>query len=214
MSLIGLMIGMLLSVISVLAAMTMYHTLVDVAVDTKIDASHDGELATAMLTVQLELQNAGYGIDDAKAAKHLAIEDGNKLYWRYQIAGNSGDYTCRRLEYFSDATTAELRLSGMNGCTLTRGLTPTTPTALPEFAIAANEWPLLATLASFTLTDTVEKPVIEFSADSVVCFPYGRNAVTAHSQVTISAQSAANRANTAGAVIPNTDYVFCLPNLT
>jgi len=58
-SLISLMVGLLLSMIGILAGLTLYKNIVQTTVQTRSDAVQDGQIASALLTLQLELQSAG-----------------------------------------------------------------------------------------------------------------------------------------------------------
>lgn len=194
MSLVGLMIGMLLSTLGLLAATNMYHSMVEVAIDTKIDAQHDGQLASAMLTVQLELQNAGFGIESAATADHLQVTDTNILDWRSQLV--AGVYTCRRLIYINDS----LLLQDGSNCG-----------AGPNFA--GVNWSTLATLAVFNSANTSGAPEISFEANTEECYPFGRTtSAVQRGRVTILAESAASRATNGNIAL--SEYKFCLPNLT
>lgn len=202
MSLIGLMIGMLLSIVTVLAAMSMYKSLVSTAIDTKADASHDGQLASAMLTLQLELQSAGFGIDNAAVANHLVDADAQQsLYWRSQTTPTSGLYQCKGVRYVTTAAESTLTLVQSAGCNDTDGL-------------ASLIWTDQAVLARFVVNAGVNlaAPIITFDATTATCFPFGQGEADVYGVVNITAQSAASRA-TGNAVAAN-NYSFCLPNLT
>lgn len=202
MSLVGLMIGMLLSIVTVLAAMSMYKSLVSTAIDTKADASHDGQLASAMLTLQLELQSAGFGIDNAAVANHLVDADAQQsLYWRSQEAPASGTYRCKGIQYVTTATESTLTLVQSAGCNDTDALT-------------SLVWADQAVLARFVVNAGVNlaAPIITFDATTATCFPFGQGEADVYGVVNITAQSAASRA-TGNAVAAN-NYSFCLPNLT
>jgi Tfp pilus assembly protein PilW len=189
MSLMGLLVGMLLSVLSILAAMTMYHNMVDVAIDTRQAAQHDAQLATAMQTIQLELQSAGYGITDAQANSELsASNDKQNLYWRYRDTATSSTYTCRGVQYGGGT----LALVKKTQCA-----------TLAE----TGSWDLVQVLATF-----VNPPAITFTTNTASCFPYGRTTAAVHGLVTIEAQSAALLAG--GVNINMNTYTFCLPNLS
>jgi Tfp pilus assembly protein PilW len=189
MSLMGLLVGMLLSVLSILAAMTMYHNMVDVAIDTRQAAQHDAQLATAMQTIQLELQSAGYGITDAQANSELsASNDKQNLYWRYRDTSTSVTYTCRGVQY-GGGTLALVKKSECG--------------SLAE----SGSWDLVQVLAKF-----VNPPAITFKTDKASCFPYGRTTAAVHGLVTIEAQSAALLAG--GVDIDMNVYDICLPNLS
>lgn len=215
MSLIGLMIGMLLSIVSVLAAMSMYHSLVDAAIDTKIDASHDAQLASAMLTIQLELQGAGAYIDDLDNDDSLMLI-GGALYWRHRT-DNTGDVDnvkCKRLKYADNKLT--LNTLVYPDCKITT-------------AIEGRDYDTAqAALSVQVLADFVaEAPTITLSLNQEkACWPYGHAQNIAadhlHREVTIEAQSAASRAtggtndsaaDTANSRVTMSVYNFCIANM-
>lgn len=202
-SMIGLMIGMLLSIITVLAAMSMYKTLVSTAIDTKLDTQHDGRLASAMLTLQLELQSAGYGIENATVAEHLVDADAQQsLYWRSQTTPASGVYECKGVKYSATADESILTLVQSAGCN-------------DSDALGGLDWSVGAVvLARFPINANLGlvAPVITFDATTGTCFPFGQGEAAVYGIVNISAQTAASRA-TANA-IPPANYSFCLPNLS
>lgn len=63
-TLISLMIGTVFSMLTILAMLALYKNLIQVSVEAIQDANHDGGLASAMLTAQLELQSAGFGMSE------------------------------------------------------------------------------------------------------------------------------------------------------
>lgn len=62
-TLISTMIGLLLGLFAVLSVMTLYKTQVDQTKQTRTNASIDGQVASALLVVQLEVQQAGFGVE-------------------------------------------------------------------------------------------------------------------------------------------------------
>lgn len=210
-SLVGLMIGMLLSVLTLLAAMTMYQGLVDTAIETKVDAKHDAEIASAMLTMQLELHNAGYFIDDADSAQLFKDPDANveAIYWRYnQVpstdANYDNSYICNRLIFENDRRLI-FNTSRNPECKAVSDLDNESTMFWEE---------------SHTLTDFFAVTAVEFRVDdNVACWPFGRDVgANNHRQVSIIIQSAASRA-TGGTEVEAADtitastYAFCTPNM-
>lgn len=64
-SLVSTMIGLLLGVLSILAMMMLYRTLVHQSVVTNIYVKEDTETQSALLSAQMQMQKAGYGIEAA-----------------------------------------------------------------------------------------------------------------------------------------------------
>lgn len=57
------MIGMTLSLISILAMLALYKNMVGISVRSIQDAQQDGQVSAGFLTAQLEMRNAGFGMD-------------------------------------------------------------------------------------------------------------------------------------------------------
>lgn len=62
-SLMSTMVGLLLAIFSVLAVMALFRTLVLNTVDAKDNAAQDTVVSSGMLTAQMEIQKAGFGIE-------------------------------------------------------------------------------------------------------------------------------------------------------
>lgn len=203
------MVGLLLAMISILAGMLLYRNVVHTTIQTRSDALQDGQIASAMLTLQLEIQSAGYGIVKDPAKSHVALSgDGRIVYWRY--AANQ----CRafRIQDSVDGNRRELQLLKMkNGCneidvitTLNWADTNVDVTRLAEFRKTAA---VGLELPAFTLALAPQQ-----------CFPYGMGTKENHPLLTITAENAAitaKRTENAAAAAPNAPfrYDFCLANL-
>jgi Tfp pilus assembly protein PilW len=217
MSLISLMIGMLISMIGVLAGFTLYQNMVKVTLQTRADAAQDGQLASAMLSLQLELQSAGWGIDQAaKPGPHLILVAGppQTLYWRYQETSlptpapvckgfriiDSENDTLRHLEL--------LTLSNPASCTLDADLTT-----------LAGDWVASSVLAEFrksNATAATSLPVITITSGTSSCFPYGLGVAGNYRMVTVTADGAVRRAaidSSAAPTVAPSVYSFCIPNI-
>ncbi len=64
-TLISTMIGLLLGLLAVLSVMTLYKTQVNQTLQTRINTSIDAQVASALLVTQLEMQQAGFGVESA-----------------------------------------------------------------------------------------------------------------------------------------------------
>lgn len=64
-TLISTMIGLLLGLFAVLSVMTLYKTQVSQTVQTRTNTSLDGQVASALMVTQLEMQLAGFGVEAA-----------------------------------------------------------------------------------------------------------------------------------------------------
>ncbi len=210
MTLISLMVGLLLSMIGILAAMTLYKNLVHASVEARADAAQDGQLASAMLSLQLEVQSAGYGITSDEPGTHLQLVAGppQTLYWRYRAATNATVYVCHgfRIEDSENNTRRQLQLLSLSAasCNASADLSSLqgwTSNAVAEFRTSAAA----PSLPAITITKTIQK-----------CFPYGMGEAADHQMVTITADNAARRAAVdSSTAMPNAPivYNFCIPNL-
>ncbi|HTF96770.1 MAG TPA: hypothetical protein VL995_11605 [Cellvibrio sp.] len=212
-TLISLMVGLLLAMISILAGMMLYKNIVQTTVQTRSDALQDGQIASAMLTLQLELQSAGYGIPKDPTKTHIQLVGDHTIYWRF----SDGTNQCRRFQIFTsqDGNARQLTLTKLKAglCNLTD--------ALPSFDWSDPDDAELNVLAEFRKSDAtaVNLPaIISTLTLGQACFPYGMGAKENHPLVTITAENAAiTVAKTADAAAtgPNAPfrYDFCLSNL-
>lgn len=87
------MVGLLLSVVGALSLLMLYRSIVGQTVQSRQLAAQDGGYATATLTAQMELQNAGYGIGSsgARAAANadLVVLAGARYGADGRISGNA-----------------------------------------------------------------------------------------------------------------------------
>lgn len=211
-TLISLLVGLFISMLCILGSLTLYKNLIQVATESKIDTLHDGQLAAAMLTMQLELQSAGYGIENAgvnDVVKHR-VSGGTantiELLWRF----NDGTVQCRGLK--EDAVTDSetglvyrvLNLRQVSsGCNTTTNLTSMT---WENHAVLA-QWPVVAGLKPYIDTHGT---LLDFDVAPVACSPFGAMDQQPHLRAQISAPSSAVLNGVPDAQV--TRYDFCLPN--
>lgn len=225
MSLISLMIGILISMIGILAGFLLYQNMVKVTLQTRADATQDGQLASAMLSLQLQLQSAGFGIDKAaNPGPHLALVSGppQALYWRYlNDPTDSNSAVCagfrvEDVDFVVDGTTETKRQLEL--------LSPETPASCTLAATLdglPGGWKVTSILAQFRKSQQAlaitSFPVVTITQDISQCFPYGLGQAANYRTVTISVDGAARRAaidagNATPAIAPSV-YSFCLPNI-
>jgi hypothetical protein len=218
MSLVSLMIGILISMIGILAGMMLYQNMVKVSIQARTDAAQDGQLASAMLSLQLELQSAGFGIDlEADAGPHWALSnaDPQTLYWRYQDTSVAPSITvCKafRIQDVEANVRRQLQLltpETAGSCTLNANL-----------AALAGGWKIETVLAEFraSAAAAAQLPVITLASAVRNCFPYGLGQAASYRMISVSADGAARRAaidagDEAPAIAP-ISYDFCLPNIS
>ena len=77
-TLISMLVGLLIGVITVGSMLMLYRSLVIVAKDVNLQTARDGEAVAGALGAQLELQQAGFGVDGT-TAKDLVLLSGAKL---------------------------------------------------------------------------------------------------------------------------------------
>ena len=209
MTLVGLMVGLLLSMISILAAMMLYQNLVKVSIESRTDAAQDGQLASAMLSLQLELQSAGFGIAATDPGSHIQLVAGppQTLYWRYR---DGAGFACRgfRIEDIEDNTRRQLQFLTL----------PSASCNAAGVLSGLPNWAISSVLAEFRASDAASAglPAIAMSLAVQSCFPYGMGEAANHQMVTVTADNAARRAAAdEGAAAPNAalEYNFCLPNI-
>lgn len=230
-SLISLLIGLFISMLCILAGLTLYKNTLVLSTSSKIDAQHDGQIAAALLTLQLELQNAGYGA--APADGPHAVSDSLPmtfngaaitvplLAWRYS-SNLDTVFTCRgALEFPStDITTgityrnlALITLNTADGCTSNAALKPLgwlAASASDAKTTIIGRWPVFEELAVYL--QTAPQRLFTFGAlTAATCSPYGALISTEqHLQVTITAPSGATLNGASGAV--DHSGTFCLLN--
>jgi|GEM_PF-2833087 len=227
MSLISLMIGMLISMIGILAGIILYQNMVKVSLKSRVDAAQDGQLATAMLSLQLELQAAGFGIVLAdNPGPHWALVGGAAptLYWRYQdVSVTPAVVTCRGFRIVDTEADVHRQLQLLKPNTATNCTLAANLVALPGGWGTDPDDPdnPPVVLADFHATGmdgaTQSKlPVIALSSSVASCFPYGLGQANNYLMITVTADSAARRAAIDKGVAPTIApvvYDFCLPNI-
>lgn len=213
MTLVSLMVGMLLSIISILAGMMLFQNMARVSIESRADAAQNGQLSSAMLALQLELQSAGYGIDPEVPGTHLQrVVEGTTqtLYWRYRETNPAG-LICRafRIQDIENNTRRQLQFLAP--------VTAASCTADADLASLAGNWAIASVQAEFRTGATIGSlPLITLALAQRDCFPYGMGESATYQMVTVTADNAARRAAAdAGSVAPNAPivYDFCLPNL-
>jgi hypothetical protein len=90
-SLISMMVGLVISLLTIGAMLAIYKISIGISTNASQTALRDGQVSAALLAAQIELQQAGYGIE-ADAADILSISAGGRqVVWRYrsEIGGPS-----------------------------------------------------------------------------------------------------------------------------
>lgn len=212
-SLISMMVGLLISLITIAAMMTLYKTMVEVSSNASRSALRDGQVSAALLSAQMELQSAGFGVPaaDSLNSKLYVREAGKELVWRYKAELSASGYVC-----------SGLRL--VDG----EGLYRFSPKACDDAQAAtwkSNERRLLAGSAAFftpmqkdgSAFDSGEQEVGAMSlAPGYVfslkgerqCLPYMQQDFSASPTAAVGQQLALERSDASSHL-----FVACLPNL-
>lgn len=209
-SLISLMIGIFISMMCILASMTLYKHLISAATETKLGTIHDGQIASAMLTTQLEVQAAGFGIDDADNSHIQVVDGGNtqQVYWRYF---KSPDYICRGLN-------EDQEVDNNSGITYRRLTVIKADNCDAASALAGLNWQLQAVLGRWAQVGPVDtyitnnQTLFNFQLANDNCSPFGNSTDNNHYSLVITVPGTAFLNGANGVTLNN--YRYCLPNTT
>lgn len=224
-SLISLMVGMVISLIAVLGALALYRsTTQSLYGDGGLvrNSIQDGQLATGLLSAQIALQGAGYGIAGPSSGSHLllissavlntstgrldgsvvnlsgAAQSGNAIVWvqNPNLSANSSAYTC----------TALLSDSGIKAFYLLQSSTNCHP--------LASNWKTISWTSRALVEGQVMSKAIALSARNASnCWPYGA-VPEAISKLTAPAASVSVTLNYSSSVSGSSNtYTSCLANL-
>ncbi len=225
-SIISLMVGLLVSMLCILASLTLYKNLVGVAADTKMDAVHDGNISSAMLTIQKEVMAAGFGIVGAGindvVANPVAANGGTpasiELLWRY--IDDTG-VVCRGIrEYQDDRGGITYRIlraieaTAANGCSQNGNLINGMTWTLDDNNFI-GQWPLVGELQTYVATNNT---LFDFTVGTQNCAPYGSQNSASRYTVTARVPSALKLNNIDNAAmyaaVDDITYTYCLINTT
>lgn len=210
-SLISLLVGLFISMLCILTGLTLYKSTLRMSTDSKIDTQLDGQITSALLTLQLELQSAGYGVPGANASDVIkTTHNGNQvLAWRYH---NGTEFICRGVKEFETGTSPKYRnleLITADGCSENVDLATLdwAPTAIAKKTLIGR-WPVFGGLVGHI---TSNANLFTFSAPAFIsCSPYGALESAQHLQVAISAPSSAVLNGASNAV--SHSFTLCLLN--
>lgn len=223
-SLISMMIGVLISLFTIAGMMVLYKVMIDTSGNASRAALRDGQVSSALLAAQVELQQAGFGVPPGDAFDTKLAVAGKQVVWRYRTNLASSDYVCAGLRLVDDKD------DSANGCAAAgdgvdqRGLYFLPPKACAS-ASAPPAWScpdLLTTEAAFfqplnkdgTVMDGDMAEVggmslgeaIGFTQGSTACLPYMQQEDAGVPLDQVATVSLA----TAGAPL----FTACLPNIS
>ncbi|MCO8165719.1 hypothetical protein NJC38_26650 [Pseudomonas sp. 21LCFQ010] len=224
-NLISLMIGMTLSLISILAMLALYKNMVGISVRSIQDAQQDGQVSAGLLTAQLEMRNAGFGMDlpisnsivllkDAKLTGGTITSEtpydppnankGNALLWASKTSASPANVAnCAGLMVQGGQL---LHLKSAGTCTDIH-----------------SDWRTL-TWSSTILVKAPEQPSDDnnygnvqpsgfFKTESSKCWPYGKySESTLPDRLKVIMTASISAKDSTGSAIQSTSEV-CLPNL-
>lgn len=154
-TLIGMMVGLLISLLTIVAMVAIYKTSIGIAANASQTALRDGQVSAALLAAQIEMQQAGYGIDADAPGVVAVSEDGKQVLWRYRD-GSASDSRCAGLRLVTDTADASIPVMPAEAGSDLRGLywLPEKPCATvepaPTWGSDAEERPrLLASSSGF-----------------------------------------------------------------
>lgn len=207
-TLISLMVGLLISMLAILASLTLYKNLIAIAADSNIDTMHDGQLAASMLTIQMVLQNAGYGIENAATDNVVIREDSSTIDLLWRFKDDSDVIQCRGFTESEETEDgASFRILSLqtveSGCDDTADLTSMAWTSVAT----VGRWRIREALADYLAN--VTPTLLDFKITSVECSPYGAVIPAQHLNVTVSAPSSARLH---GGTATLNSYDYCLLN--
>jgi hypothetical protein len=220
MSLISLLIGLLISVLCILGSLTLYKNLIHVATESKLDSGHDGQLASAMLMVQLEVQSAGYGIDGAGVEhiiEHVPTAGESQLLWRFTTDGGT-TFQCRGLYEKPEEQGLYRNLSlikvdaGCNGAASLNTLTWNT--ANPVAVL--GKWRVVDDgVVDIGLDDYIADygTMFDFELTPTACNPYGANGAVTDNRILLTVTVPGSAYLQGAADMAATEYEYCLPNI-
>ncbi|KAA8733284.1 hypothetical protein F4V57_08645 [Acinetobacter qingfengensis] len=188
-TLTSLLIGLLIAMLCILAVLSLYRTVVHTGVDSRKAATHDTQLQSALTTVQMLLQNAGFGLDPSgshvnigtisfKNSSNVDVST-TALVWKNAGSSDGTSITCHGIADIAGSGERQLVLLSGSNCTSTSNLS----------AASWTQESILATLSDFS-SDSTNPVQVTFAKSNASCTPYGAGSVDTsvlHPNVTISA---------------------------
>ena len=154
-TLISMMVGLVISLLTIAAMLVLYKNMIESTGNASRSALRDGQVASALLAAQSELQEAGFGIpvEDSLGSRLTISSDGKQVAWRFKHELGQAD-RCAGLRLVDTA----------EGSSPARGLYRLPPKLCGSAAAATwadTEWQPVAAEAAFF--DPVQKDGSAFS---------------------------------------------------
>ena len=213
-SLISLMLGVTLSIFGMLVTTSM-HARHQAAVNSlEYSISHNRQLITALISIEKEVQSAGYGITMADQSNIITqttpatatTPAGHSLLWRYV---DNGTTVCRGLRergFFEDGIEhrALILISSPTDCNTT---TPLQNFLWDRLEGRLGQWEVRNELTDYINTN---ETLFTFNLTSATCSSPGQTQFGTHLIATVSAP---NTAELNGNAIPANNVTACLLNI-
>lgn len=219
-SLIGLLIGLLISVLCILGSLTLYKNLIQVATESKLDSNHDGQLASTMLVMQLEVQSAGYGIETPAAdsiAVHTPATGETQLLWRFS-PDEGTTFECRGLYEKASNSGLFRQLSLIqveSGCDSATALSSLTWDVDDPIAVLGKWRVVDDEVDDIGLDDYIADhgTMFDFFLTTEVCNPFGASGVATETHGYLEVTVPGSAFLQGAADMTATKYRYCLPNI-
>ncbi len=208
-----MMVGLVISSLSILAMLSLYRNLVHQAADSIIRSTLDGQLAAGLLTAQIELQSAGFGITSAAVNQDLILLAGANLSPGGMLSGTiqnivGSEQEGEAIVWGSNPTRSAYLCSALlardGGLTLLRSAPCS---AAIQFSSVDWSAKSVALIAPGTLNAS---QAVSIKTQVDACWPYGKSFANPAVQVVIGAGASTLNTDTAYAA---SSYTVCLPNL-
>lgn len=205
-TLISLLIGLLIAMLCMIGLLSAYRTIAKTGVESRMDATHDTQLQNGLITSQMMIQNAGFGLEGATNLNSADITIGSltntpALLWRYKVGDT---VSCQGLADIPDSSKRKLvTLTVSTGCDETSALNTLT-------------WTIDKTLAHLTNFSggTNSQQVTYTVTQSTDCTTFGsvNTGSGQHPQVTLSAKTSTQQHSSSG--LGSIQVPTCILNIT
>lgn len=203
---ISLLVGMAISVTGIVSMLSLYKNLVQQTVSAARRSDHDGQINAGLLSAQIELQGAGYGIATASGAarsntdfivaRDVTLDAQLKLHGTALAIGSS-EVSGSALIWGDDPTFAAYRCNALvvigGGITLLRAASGCS--AATDWASA--QWRRVADLVA---SGALDQPNTTFTVSRGSCAPFGKGLPLPALLLTINAHSADSGLGIGGAL--------------
>jgi len=199
-SLISLMVGMALSLMTMAALFVLFQQTTRQSIQMREDMDLDGQVSTILLSIQQDVQSAGFGIEDVAVDKIVVEADPSKdlekWHWRYTIDGMT---YCQGFEEFIEDGDPALKMRWLNEipCNLGDELKGVTWDDDDDKELAA-------------VFENQTESILEIVLDKASCWPYSQGDDGPHWMLTVTADNSIVVGGNPGTY----SFDYCLTNIT